>query len=377
MTTSFTEVSVQASSNFSIVKDNEGRAVCANLYGKQLQTIGMDNDNNCLFGGLIELTPEFSKLALENMHTNRKVNKDHVNRLCDDMLNNRWQVTGETIIFDNLGITTDSQHRNTAYLQACNILGETLKGIYMIAIAGVSPSSMLVLDSGKKRSITDSAKIAGATIRVDGDKINSKHQQIIKAAIMNYYGGKTKDVSISCLVNLIQKFADPIEYILTSGAEGKNCFCKSPTARGQLFLALLANKNDPSALKRLDSFKYYFDSEYDSARFANQEAFESYYGFNYQSSDAWPLLLRHEIEDTMKNRQYGGVIRKETALKSIRAIQSFLNNLDGPGTSSNGSRKPIPVQSNGQVAFSNDLDSIEPWNDNSYSSIFSIMDDGL
>jgi hypothetical protein len=361
----------QAGPILEIIRDNDNEPVWANLHGKQLRYCGLSPENRPIFAGIIELNPEFSQAVLDNMHTNRSINKKHVDMLADDMLNNRWLFTGEPMIFDFNGFTTDSQHRNTAYLRACEKNKAPVKGITMLAVVGVSPSSMLVLDSGKKRSVVDSARISESHLRDDSrSPITPQHQQIIKAA------SKTDgSYSVSALVDLVKKYADPLEYVLISGEKGKSCYCKYPIIRAVIFLACLEYRNQYNVLKKIDEFKHWLDSSYDAKNFSNEEVFSDFYGFDYTNTRAWALCLRHEVEETHKNKQYGGTNRREFKIKATKAIRSFIQGLPGPGTNNLGGRKPIPVVISPEEEFSANFDSINEWNDDSYCSIFQILSD--
>jgi hypothetical protein len=352
-----------------ITCDNSGEPVYCTLHGKQLRYIGKDTDGGPIFCGIVEMDPAFAQANLKNMNVNRTLNKPHVEALASDMLNSRWQLTGETIIFDVDGLTTDSQHRNNAYLKACEINGSPLTGILMTAVAGVSKKSMLVLDSGKKRSVTDSARISGALLRSHPEiSITSKHQQLVKAI------PELANITTSELVELIQKFADPIEYAIMAGQKGGNCYCTYPCARVQIMLAAIEYRNNELMLEKLESFKYLFDGEYVPETFDNQESFKNRFNFDYSHPDAWPLCLRHEIEVSKGLKRYGGSTRKEFAAKAIKALRAYLQGEDGPGTNSQGARKPIPSGLSREELFNTDLRSLPAWNDNSFRSLFTVIE---
>ena len=354
-------------SGLQVTRDNQGNPVYCTLHGQELRFIGDDGKDNPLFCGTVELNPDFCRATLANMHPNRKPVKNHVDALAKDMLANRWYLTGETIIFDENAVTTDCQHRCLGYLQACEMSGEPLKGIRVTAVAGVSPSSMLVLDSGKKRTIVDSARISQTNLR-DNPRIpiTSKHQQIIKAVITQS--------TASEMVQLLRKFADPIEYTCLPGQKGKDCFCAYPSVRGQIFLACLEYRDQSSTLEKLDGFKYLLDGEYDRHNFTDAEKFEAKYGFNFSDTRAWPLALRHEVEEAKRIKQYGGQARRENSMKAVKAIRAFLFGKSGPAYS-DGRRMPIPSGLSKEEFFRNNLTDMKAWNDNSFRSVFGgIMD---
>lgn len=79
---------------------------------------------------------------------NRKIAPAHAKQLADDMIGNRWEVNGETVIFDVDGKLEDGYHRFTG----CAMYDTTFKTMVTI---GVPKDSWKSIDQGRSRSLSN------------------------------------------------------------------------------------------------------------------------------------------------------------------------------------------------------------------------------
>jgi hypothetical protein len=97
-----------------------------------------------------------STTKLDNV---RSIRRPTVETYAKDMLAGNWQVTGETIAIDQDGNLLDGFHRLNAVVKA----GQTNPNIKVLLafVEGVHTSSVLVMDSGRKRSIAQTLAKGG------------------------------------------------------------------------------------------------------------------------------------------------------------------------------------------------------------------------
>lgn len=92
-----------------------------------------------------EITPsEAAKFLASQVH-NRRLSKQRVTQLAEDMLHRRWVFNGETIKLDENGRLLDGQHRLAAAVKANFTLPTLL-------VTGLADRSMESIDQGAKRS---------------------------------------------------------------------------------------------------------------------------------------------------------------------------------------------------------------------------------
>ena len=101
------------------------------------------------------VTPEMAARWLESANThNRPVSDAYVERLARDMRNGQWKLTHEGIAFDSHGVLLDGQNRLWAVVQA-NV------SVAMHVWFNVTPESLMVINSGKPRSLADNLRLSG------------------------------------------------------------------------------------------------------------------------------------------------------------------------------------------------------------------------
>lgn len=94
------------------------------------------------------ITPEVAKKYLGENRGNRKISDTVVDQYATDMRNDAWLLDGTAIIFDKLGVLRQGQHRLTACVKAD-------KPFTTLVVRGVERQSQIVMDTGKKRLMSD------------------------------------------------------------------------------------------------------------------------------------------------------------------------------------------------------------------------------
>ncbi len=100
------------------------------------------------------ITVEVATQLLENNGHNRKQTQNNIKVIEKALINNEWQVSGQTIIIALNGDLMDGQHR----LQAVVNTGIPM---YHLVCRGVEPSVFSVIDTGKARNGADTLSISG------------------------------------------------------------------------------------------------------------------------------------------------------------------------------------------------------------------------
>lgn len=103
---------------------------------------------------VVEITPELAHRYLENNSTNRPLSVRVVNELTRAILNDEWQVNGESIKFDNHRNLIDGQHR-------CHAVIKAHRPIQTFVSYDLPGDSFKTLDTGKKRNNADVLGIMG------------------------------------------------------------------------------------------------------------------------------------------------------------------------------------------------------------------------
>lgn len=103
---------------------------------------------------LTTITPEMAGDFLATQRLNRKLRGTRVNRYARMLAADKWQLTGEPIIFDSEGHLTDGQHRLTAII---------VSGVPMttFVVRGVERDAFKNTDSGAVRSLADTLDTMG------------------------------------------------------------------------------------------------------------------------------------------------------------------------------------------------------------------------
>jgi hypothetical protein len=109
----------------------------------------------------VKITPKFAKEILTYRVPNRNPKMSVVGRYAADMLNGKWDLSGQPIIFDESFRLLDGLHRLCAVVEADT-------PIESFVVTGVNRDSFLLTDVGSARSLQD----IGSTFRKeDGNRV--------------------------------------------------------------------------------------------------------------------------------------------------------------------------------------------------------------
>jgi hypothetical protein len=100
------------------------------------------------------ITPELAIRYLETMDRNRPEKAGGIDAYARDMENDDWMLTGETIVFDWFGRLIDGQHRLRGIIRS-------KKTIVVLVVRGIDPKAQDRMDSGIKRSFSDTLSMEG------------------------------------------------------------------------------------------------------------------------------------------------------------------------------------------------------------------------
>lgn len=104
---------------------------------------------------VIEITPQMASQWLATSRTkNRFESATIVKRFAADMAGGKWQLNGESIVFDTTGSILNGHHR----LRACVLAGVCFKSL---VVNGVPPEHFACFDTGRARNSADVLDIAG------------------------------------------------------------------------------------------------------------------------------------------------------------------------------------------------------------------------
>jgi hypothetical protein len=103
---------------------------------------------------LAEITPEVATTMLAKKNTNRSIRLSQLNRIKRALANQRWQINGETIIFDHDGRLLEGQHRLQAVIDA----HET---VWTLIVHGIDRDRFKTMGQGAKRTAGDILGIQG------------------------------------------------------------------------------------------------------------------------------------------------------------------------------------------------------------------------
>lgn len=106
------------------------------------------------FAMVIEITPELAGDWLQRNEINRPLREVTVKKYAAIILNDRWQLNGDTIKFSPKGDLLDGQHRLTAII----VSGVTVP---CFVAFNIDQDSFTTLDRPKKRSIADVLALMG------------------------------------------------------------------------------------------------------------------------------------------------------------------------------------------------------------------------
>ena len=141
------------------------------------------------------VTPDMARQFLSKQHKNRVVSREHLDKIKADILAGTWAAAPNVIAFNEAGELIDGQHR-------CTAIADTNTPVPCILIGGFPPETIDVIDTGRKRTISDVLAIKGGL-----------HTNIVGAAVRHiYWYCETQDpkFSIRPLTNSIVMAAFPV-----------------------------------------------------------------------------------------------------------------------------------------------------------------------
>lgn len=103
---------------------------------------------------VMTVTPELATKWLEKNTHNRPIAQGKIDTYAAAIRAEKWELNGETIIFDQDGVLQDGQHR----LWGCI---EANKAFHTLVVFGVDPATFTTIDTGKARNSKDVLGIAG------------------------------------------------------------------------------------------------------------------------------------------------------------------------------------------------------------------------
>jgi hypothetical protein len=103
---------------------------------------------------LVEVTPKLAELWLKGKNKNRSMHLSQLNKLKRALEQDRWEINGETIIFDAQGRLIEGQHRLQAVV-------DTDTSLWSLIVVGIDQDRFKTMGQGSKRSAGDILSIRG------------------------------------------------------------------------------------------------------------------------------------------------------------------------------------------------------------------------
>lgn len=135
---------------------------------------------NQISAKMILVTPEIAAGYLKTSKINRIIRQEAVIRYADDMNEDRWMLTGETISIDTDGCISNGHHRMLAVIKSG-------KSVNFLIATGVPTNAFKVIDTGCLRNASDIFKIEGVKNNASIPSIIqfSKSLDVVKSNSLN------------------------------------------------------------------------------------------------------------------------------------------------------------------------------------------------
>jgi len=158
------------------------------------------------------VTPGMAKEFLTHNHPNNRAFKDNdVKKYIREMENDRWLMTGETIVFSSHGYLIDGQNRLKAIV-------ESGKWQRMLVVWGVSDDAIRLINSGVPRTLRDQFMISGKT---DAIYTNKKSTALVRLLAFDTGIIAWKDKqSVSEIEQLIDKYSNLCRFVIAFNGKG-------------------------------------------------------------------------------------------------------------------------------------------------------------
>lgn len=189
------------------------------------------NGSIALRGELIKITPEIAEDWLGKNVRNRSLRRLVVRQYANDMIGGRWHLTGEPIIFDELGRLANGQHR----LHACILAAIPFEAYVII---GVGTDAQKYMDSGAKRGAHDA-------IALDGRTGDAKNVAAVTRGILQFSDGVQRPTQAE-VVDFFDQNTDRLEWT-TRTARGVRTAIGGRVATYGVALWTLAEVNNEHA----------------------------------------------------------------------------------------------------------------------------------
>jgi hypothetical protein len=125
--------------------------------------------------GIFLVDAQLAQSWLDTMKTNRRLNEKSVDRVCRDMIENRWILNGESIKFDADGHLIDGQHRLAAVLKSG-------MAVPMLVVGNLDPLAQQTIDIGVSRTTGQIASMAGVK--------NANSKTAMAVALLRYQNNR-------------------------------------------------------------------------------------------------------------------------------------------------------------------------------------------
>lgn len=144
---------------------------------------------NEIISKVVTITPELAEEWLKRNTHNRPVHKVHLARLIKTMLDGKWKLNGQNIIFDKDDVLIDGQHR----LMASVASGVTIRSS---VCWGVDRDAFATIDTGDGRTHADTlavervpnyARVSGVITSLEEIRTNNPHKKYTNCAILDLY----------------------------------------------------------------------------------------------------------------------------------------------------------------------------------------------
>ena len=158
---------------------------------------------------LAEITPQVAKFWLQHKHTNRSIHLKVLIKLKRALEHARWEINGETIIFDEQGRLIEGQHRLQAVV-------DTDVTIWSLVVYGIDKARFKTMGQGSKRT-------AGDILSIRGEK-NARNLAAALRWVWRYENNQMlnahPDITDDELADTIEEHPDIVQS-LTYGAQMK------------------------------------------------------------------------------------------------------------------------------------------------------------
>ena len=145
------------------------------------------------------IAPEMARRWLADGNVaNRHLVQSYCERLARDMKEGRWILTHEGIAFDSQGRLLDGQHRLRSVVIAD-------VAVEMFVWLNITPKALLAINTGRKRTLTDSLLLSSAV-----NKVSPQHLATLRAMLGGL--GNRPTLTTAEVAAEYQKHRDAIEF---------------------------------------------------------------------------------------------------------------------------------------------------------------------